>query len=669
MIIETQIGDNIHKLELPDGSTPAQINDAVSHFASNNKDIGQQILDSNAALYKGAGTGVANLGLGLIKAFGNEDPQAIKEAATNVRNYGNENIRQHPIAGTIGEILPQAAVVAPLGASLPALAAGGAGLGYLTPDVNQEEVKPAETALTRLLQPIAAVPQGILKYTGVNPESGGGKALSGGIMGLLMGQTGKDIGKVLGEGVKVPFINKQVPGVNAIAKKAIRGVTKVNPEAVAAYEGVGMQPSLLTTTDNSLIQRGSNVLKNVPFAGGVIEKRLGNDVGQLANVVENKAAGLGSATDKLEGGLALQKGINTSLKRSEGIANKLYNTRDALIPAETPAVTENLINFANAIKQKAGANPLAARSVEKPVLQDVQAILSTKEAPYGSLTAFRSKIGEKAGRMDAPSEFKQMYGAASEDMLQTANKVSPEAAKAAERANNFYRGISQRKDSLSRFVAKDAEGNFKLAPEQATKASRAELAQLKRSIPREDFNNYAASELRQLGRASDGVQNAAENVFSPSTFLTKWVDLGKKRAVLFGENTPLTQELNKAATVAERIKGLNKTANTSNSSNNAVLTGALAGLFYATKKVAGLTGAGYMGAKLLTSPKVLKVINNYAYRPVITNPAVFGDFAARLSQAAGQDPELKQELQKYLENLKQIPDVQMIDTPQFKEAK
>jgi hypothetical protein len=253
--------------------------------------------------------------------------------------------------------------------------------------------------------------------------------------------------------------------------------------------------------------------------------------------------------------------------------------------------------------------------------------------------------------MDAPAAYKQLYGAASEDMRATAQAVSPEAAQAAARANNYYRAVTQRNEKLARFFDQNKDGTFVMSPEKATQATRSELQLLKKSIPKADFNDYTSSVVRKLGEAPAGAQNATGDIFSPNTFLTNFTKLKQsgKADVLFDKSTAI--ELNKAAKVAERFRMLGKAANASNTTNTAIAAGSMFGIITKPIKTAAMLAPAYAMERLLTSPKALSVINDYAYKPVIKNAKLRGEFSAKLLQAAGQDAELYDAATKYLESM------------------
>lgn len=607
----------------------------------NRTSVGQDI----GAAVKGLALGAGKMALGAIQAkdeaLGAPDfvGKIYKNIGSSLENESIENKKRNPVIGTVSELAPSLPIMIGMGASLPAMVGGSAILSAMSPKTNPETVQQSEgTAFERALRPAGEASSALVGAAGIDPQS----RLGMGAQGALFGAASYGAGKGLG---------KAGQAANKGAKALTRGLTKIDQEAIKTLTESGIDPTLYLTTNSKALMGISDTMRKLPLIGGRLDDTAERAITKLTSNVDDAAARLGTATDKIEGGQAIQSGLNKFTDRTGKTIASNYQKVDDLIPPNTPAVTQNLQDFSNQYVGNASANPLAASVAEGDVLGLSRAAQKTTEVPYETLKKVRSKVGEKSGRMDAPSEYKQIYGALSKDMEATAQGVSPEAAQAASRANNYYRAVTQRSEKLKRFFAQNQDGTYIMPPEKAAQASRSELALLKKTIPRADFDDYVSSVVRKLGEAPAGVQNATGDVFSPNTFLTSYNKLmqSKKADVMFDSATKT--QLDRAAKVAERFKQMGKQANVSNTTNSAAQVGAFYTLFVKPAKALTAASAGYGFERLLTSPKMLKVINDYAYKPVVKSNKVRGEFSSRLLQAAGQDADLQQIAQEYVGSL------------------
>lgn len=688
MIIEAEIGGTTRKLELPDGSSATQIDDAINHFSgSQSKGFGERFMD-NASDYGAAlKQGITAIPLGLMQgeselaskasnAVGAPETAAkfqrtadmMRGVAAEQQGKVNSVTERNPVLGTIGSMAPQLGQVLGYGMSLPGIVAGGATIGGLSPKFTAEDMEnmpKGETALTRLLEPVAKGTTGTLEALGVNPESRGGKALAQGALAGLTYGAGKPIGYAVG---------KAAQGANSVAKGAVRQATKLNSEAIDALTQSGIAPTLQLAGDSWVTRSLSNTLSKVPVIGKRLNNNYSNALTKLEGNLENSASKLGPAADAIEGGEALQKGLRSFQDKTGARIDDLYNNQlPKVLPGDTPAALDATRDFAGQYMGKYARTPNVGENLRVPgVTNKLGAIVKdANKIDFDTLKSIRTDIGAETRAPNAPAAYKQMYRALSQDMQATANATSPEAARKLAAANRYTRMSKGTQQKLQRFFTENQDGSFKMAPEAATGASRQELELLKRSIPKEDFNNFSAATLRELGRATPGAQNATGELFSANTFLTNWNKLGAKKNILFTDKQ-LGKELDRSATVASRFKELSKAANYSNTTNNLMTAGSFAALFLEPTSAATLGGLAYGGARLMTSPKALKVINDYAYRPVLKNPKVQTQFSKQLIRAAGQDPELQKEIGIYLDGIKRasiaperrIPEPQMMQLPQ-----
>lgn len=154
------------------------------------------------------------------------------------------------------------------------------------------------------------------------------------------------------------------------------------------------------------------------------------------------------------------------------------------------------------------------------------------------------------------------------------------------------------------------------------------LAGLLRELPQDMKGDVAASLVRGLGKNRAGQ-------FTIDQFATQWANITPQaKAVLFGNAGPHVTALNDIAIIAQRMKDVkSRYGNPSGTAQNSIFA-AIMGLVGGTVGVgaaagtAALSGAGYVGAKVLASPagasslaKHAKAIEREAAAPTRQNQA------------------------------------------------
>jgi len=153
------------------------------------------------------------------------------------------------------------------------------------------------------------------------------------------------------------------------------------------------------------------------------------------------------------------------------------------------------------------------------------------------------------------------------------------------------------------------------------KQSTAKLIEVKKALPKEEFNTFKATLVQNLGLATKGNQNALGDVFSGSTFLTNYNGLDKSaRKVLMGDAAP---ELEKLASVVEMARNADRAYNVSRTApalaTQSILTGVATGagassvgIVTTAKLLVGLYIVNRGSAGILTNTKFLKALNAMA---------------------------------------------------------
>jgi hypothetical protein len=183
---------------------------------------------------------------------------------------------------------------------------------------------------------------------------------------------------------------------------------------------------------------------------------------------------------------------------------------------------------------------------------------------YEGVKTLRTNVGEmlKGGILPegvSGSELKRIYGALSKDLESSvAAAGGPKASEAFNRANRYYSLASDRRESLAKIIGADgnapAETVFSRIEAMAGSGSRADiskLAQARKAMGSDDWNEMASTIVTRLGRDVEGN-------FSPQRFVTaynKISDAGKTLLFRGGDKGELAAHLDDIATVASRFQG------------------------------------------------------------------------------------------------------------------
>lgn len=141
---------------------------------------------------------------------------------------------------------------------------------------------------------------------------------------------------------------------------------------------------------------------------------------------------------------------------------------------------------------------------------------------------FRSYIGRALGEPtlvnDIPrADLSRVYAGMSQDLAGAAQAQSPQAARAFQAANGYYKAGQQRIDQLEPLLNGSPEQAFakiNRAAGEGPAANAGLLRSLQRSLPPDDWGSVGATVLSRMGEPSAGTAHATD--FSPAAFTTNW---------------------------------------------------------------------------------------------------------------------------------------------------
>lgn len=664
-MIEAELPDG-RVLEFPDGTDPTVVQSTVKKLLG----VSAEPKRGSAAL-AGVNKGIAGL-VGLPM-----------DTAENLVNLGIAGIGSIATAAGRPDLAPNLIRGTPGGSE--SLSAGLNKLG-----IGTDNPSPTDAA-SRLLYTGGVIAGGSL-MPGARPLPTAASAASGAVAGELGGPQWTGVGAML------PAAAMQA---GQAARTAI--ADRVNPR-IEEFKQAGTTPSVGQATEANFIQGFENLLAKFPGGQGVFRKFSENQQKQLGDTARTGV----SAEDA---GRAIEKGVTGFLGRTKQVWQDLDNQVAQKVPAdygvkpintmaaleeltnpvkgaaETSKVlrTSRMVDIKDAIVNDTQGRPIlnpptghhgkpTAKTITlldqngKPLTEiTLRSSPGSDSLPYEALRSLRSRVGalmDDALVSGIPGgELKKLYGAISKDLEVAASQTG--AGEAFARQNNFYRARMERiegtlervlgntpEETFSRFMPKDAE--------QATK-----VRSVMRSLDPEQRQVVSEAVVNRLGRATPGRQNEAGDVFSPETFLTNWNKLSDGAKAQLFSDASMRKNMDALAKVSENLRsGAKVFANPSGTAGAAApmgigylaargavsaVTGDVAGAAYHLGTAGALMGGAQVGAKMLTSPKVVEWLAQY---PKVA-PEAGAVHLARLGVIYNEtkDAKLKEELGAFINSV------------------
>jgi hypothetical protein len=397
-----------------------------------------------------------------------------------------------------------------------------------------------------------------------------------------------------------------------------------------SQSGAPVQVPRAVATDNMGVQQAAAVSSNVPVAGTPLVKAAERTIDQLGSKVDEVAQGYGNASSVAQTGETAKSAIKDWITgESANNAKKLYGKVDELVNPDVKTPLEATRGTIAEIAAKRDAAALPRGKATDAVLEAVQ---RADGLTYEGVKALRTNIGEmmKGGILPegvSGSELKQIYGSLSKDLeASVAASGGPQATAAFERANRYYGLASERRESLAKIVGADgnapAETVFGRIESMAGSTARADvskLAQARKAVGSEDWNEVASTIVSRMGRDAEGE-------FSPQRFVTaygKLSDAGKQILFKSSEKADLASHLDDIAKVSSRFKELQKFANPSGTARSVVGSGMGTGLWIDPVSTITTVLGGRVVAEALSRPASAASIAKLAkaQEAVVVNPS------------------------------------------------
>ncbi len=463
------------------------------------------------------------------------------------------------------------------------------------------------------------------------------------------------------------------------------------------FEKSGITPNVPAVTQNPTAGMVARTMRDTPIVGSTVSSAIQQNVGEAARASRAIADQFGNAMTPEEGGQALKEGyqafkgvagtpppLSTALStptRNIGFVPKseaLYNAIP--IAQETPAQVSNTLSELTSLRTKFPSNPDLGEMMQNPKFSKFAEALTprTETIPaktsslvdaagnpivtqpaqqitkgglnWDDLKQFRTYVGQQmrkpVGELGlGPDDWKSLYGAVSSDIKGTAADQGPDALKAFNQANNYYRaGISRLNDALD-FIDRAAspEGAFyKMTDKASARGRSADINGLQatlKSLPDEFRDDATSAVINRLGYPTKGAAGANAENFSIGTWASNYANISDRaKDVMFGPSgTERRDSLDALSRSMNALKNVERLGNQSGTAREAITAGTLGAAIAAPVSTSTALAAQYLGANALMSPVLTRWLANSTK---VTTQAGWDAQLARMNNLASRYPAL-----------------------------
>jgi hypothetical protein len=509
---------------------------------------------------------------------------------------------------------------------------------------------------------------------------------------------GKDItvnalGQRLGQ-----FIEAGVPRLLTPIQERIAGIRQGIPQAAARQNiplpaGVATQSPAIQRVEAGLLQTPGGAQVIAPMYSQMAEA-MGTRATDIAERLSRAVKGPGVQPGVMfteKGGLGkfVQEGADAAGKRFAQRREQLDDIVSNAVGPQNRFPATNTAQLVAQLQAEIATSPQTLGPILQPVINRAMRVVSDTQSgfggvPFAALRKERTSIGRDLDRPDISglsdtSNLARLYDALRKDVISAADQsgdIASRGIKLHDRYVRFNREVNL--PALQRIVDQDldvAAANMALS---GTKDGIGRLQLLRRNFKPDEWDTVSASVWQQLGNAKAGVKEGAEvgassYQFSPTTFLTNWMNLSDSaKTVLFaGERyRNIIPAMNDLVKVATGSREAGKMVNTSNTAGAQMVTSALLGggglavggaagmdaasaLLGGAASLTGLVLTSNTAAKLLESPRFIRWVSDTS-RVVANNPNSLSAQIGKLLAIGQAEPTMKDAIDTYYKQIKSV---------------
>lgn len=389
-------------------------------------------------------------------------------------------------------------------------------------------------------------------------------------------------------------------------------------------------------SDSMSAQRAGSAVANVPIAGNPLVRSAGDTTKRLAEKSQEIAGEYGSASSITAGDTAATAIKDWIGPQSKAQIKTAYDRVDNLV---NPSVKTDLSDT------RAAAQAILDRRANANITDKSEAVRRIEEAVtnpsgmnYQGIKDLRTYIGELVENKHLlpadirASELKQIYSGLSTDLRTSVLQAGGQPALSAfERANKYNALVSGRREGLAKIVGSTGEASSAQVFDRlvgmagnTTRADMLKLAQARKAMGSDAWNEVASGVISQMGRTVDATGNV---IFSPQRFLTSYTDKlsAPGRSMLFrsGGKENIAPFLDDIATISGRFRELQKFSNPSGSGQAVAGFGGMAGMALDPLTTVGAGIGINILARALAAPATVAPVAQWTkkYALVIQSPS------------------------------------------------
>lgn len=474
------------------------------------------------------------------------------------------------------------------------------------------------------------------------------------------------------------LIQQGARAVGTAAKKALTGL----PTGLKFdFRTLGLQEMPGTVSQKPTMRMFENALANMPGSADIIRQGYQANLEGMSRAAKQIGAQYGGEVlPKAAAGRQIRQYAAEALSRIEDKVSQRYEKAFDMVGNDMPTILPNLTKLSEQLQSELAGAKTSLKDVTGRALNEVNKIIQDNtdqgEIPFASLRRIRTLVGEmisnpvESGATGGWNpELKRIFGALSEDVKASARIANPEAAKALESTDRYYRAVKYHKGGVKGAVplleelqskARDVDVFNAVMSQTADSGKR--LNKMLRNMTPEEKGTISGSILGMLGRNKAGE-------FTPSTFMNNWQAMSDeaKRTLFEGSHyKSVVPELDRLVRVVKATTETQKLANPSGTARQLATMAALSG-FLGGAGTAVYTGdigagaaamgsaamAGYVApryaAKLMTSPKFLRWMSTTLKNP--PSAAGWGSTLARLTAIGEGQPDIKDAVSSFIDGL------------------
>lgn len=461
--------------------------------------------------------------------------------------------------------------------------------------------------------------------------------------------------RILGIGTLAP-----ARGSAAAARQPLTSQMQQN---VRAMEQAGVTPTVPLTTQGAAPRMLTQSVGGVPMAGGPITRGIERTEGEMLDALEDVMGQFGTARGSQEGGETVILGAEEWLERWRQVGTRADEALRARF-GDTPI---ELRKFETALSEPfvKWDNERLAEMFPKEWLENWRRTVqeSGGSVSYNDLINLRQEIGSELSRPviladKDRGQLERLYGAISNDLLRTAEDISPGLANHVRRRNNYWKtGYDRVRNALKTPLTPNVnpesvfERVMAISRERGRTANIQELRELRKTLGNDRWNDLSAAVMSRMMRTTPGRQ-ATQGPASVTTFLTNYNAMSDRaKSLLFSGREQAQRNLdNLVENVLPRLEQLNKYENVSRTGNVQGITalGAIWALGDLTSALTTAAGAN-LTARALMNPRFTRWLSRVATAAdnavksgkEFAAPGFWARFLPQLRVIVRQQPELQ----------------------------